>query len=678
MADSYGLIRVHGSADSLWSLSTGSKTVAFAPPSFPIDGNTRIAVLDSMKRSGPAQKLPNGVSEQRFSGRFANDHGLWLDLIFRTAPDSPVVRFRYVLHASSDATLQGDGAQLRYFSISLAGSTRYLEVQFSSFNEMLHSYTTAERPVLESAFEDSSRLTGPILVASEREDRSLLVAYEHGAQVPDSFLEYQLSGNREVSLNARKANYIPGQKADGFSTVWMQAVACEAGVDHIAAQYRDFVLRHLSLDQETRRPYVFYNTWNFQERNKWFNGKPYLSSMNPKRILSEIDVAHRMGIDVFVLDTGWYEKTGDWEVSQARFPNRLAEVKSRLDQYGMKLGLWFDPTAAARSSEMFQQNRECVRTRDGKEGDPHRIWETEESYAMCLVSPYGDAFAEALIRVAKETGARYFKWDAIEQYGCDSPHHWHGSQSNTQSDRWDSYAFQLPLQMARIAEKVAAAVPGIIIDFDITEPGRAVGLSFLTAGKYFLINNGPYLFNYDLPLDREHQNWNLFFYPGPARTWICRSPLTYDKWIPSILFLTHYFPDDPRSSQRVNVASLILGQNGIWGDLPSISAEGVECIGRILVKYKQIREDITASDPIMTGAVGASPEIHEKISRQTGKGAVVLFATTKGTFRYVTSHKPSTSFWSEGEVRVHFDANQHAVLEANFTSPGAAIVLFGV
>ncbi len=399
--------------------------------------------------------------------------------------------------------------------------------------------------------------------------------------------------------------------------------------------------------------------------------------MNPERILAEIDVAHRMGIDVFVMDTGWYEKTGDWQVSRTRFPNGLSDIQTRLSGYGMKLGLWFDPTAAAKSSKMLAENRQCVRTRDGKEGKPHPIWETEESFPMCLVSPYSDAFADMLIRVAKETGARYFKWDAIGQYGCDSPHHWHGGPANSQEERWNSYAFQLPQQMARVAEKVAAAVPDIIIDFDITEAGRAVGLSFLSAGKYFLINNGPYLFNYDLPLDREHQNWNLFFYPGPARTWICRSPLTYDKWIPSILFLTHYFPDDPASSQLVNVGSLILGQNGIWGDLPAVSSDGVERIAGILGRYKKVREDITASPAIVTGAVGTAPEIHEKISPDSGKGAVVLFTTAAGKFSYVTQNRPHKNAWCAGGVKVHYDEKAHAVIEAEFASPGTGIVLFG-
>ena len=94
----------------------------------------------------------------------------------------------------------------------------------------------------------------------------------------------------------------------------------------------------MTQNTESRKPYIFYNTWNFQERNKWENDKPYLESMNEDRILKEIDVAHRMGVDVFVLDSGWYERTGDWSVSSERFPNGLKSVKAKLDSYGMKLG----------------------------------------------------------------------------------------------------------------------------------------------------------------------------------------------------------------------------------------------------------------------------------------------------------------------------------------------------
>lgn len=91
-----------------------------------------------------------------------------------------------------------------------------------------------------------------------------------------------------------------------------------------------------------------------------------------------------------------------------------------------------------------------------------------------------------------------------------------------------------------------------------------------------------------------------------------------------------------------------------------------------------MRDDITQSDPLVTGAVGSSPEIHEKIFWQTGRGVVVLFAAVKGNFRYVTAHKPARSVWSVGEVVVSYDGKGRAVLEADFTSPGAAIVFFGI
>ena len=65
-------------------------------------------------------------------------------------------------------------------------------------------------------------------------------------------------------------------------------------------------------------------------------------------------------------------------------------------------------------------------------------------------------------------------------------------------ERADSYAFQQVAYMARVVDKLCAACPEAIVDFDITEGGRSVGLGFLSAGKYFLINNGPYNHNYNM------------------------------------------------------------------------------------------------------------------------------------------------------------------------------------
>ncbi len=664
----------------LWAYGQQAPTYRFSPPTFSVDGKQIVALVRHLTLVANPTHLDNGAMEYVVVGTLVQDAHLQLRIRFQVNDRIPVIRFRYVLEADQPRRLSGGANSLVYLQTSLTQFPQAEEVTLSNFAQLTHSYTLYERPIEDQYFQDTGSFMGPILAASDHQ-RSFLLAYEHGSQVPDAFLHYQLSPDRSVRLAAIKGNYIPGQRVDAehpFQTIWMETAATQGGIDQLASTYRQFVLKYMTQNTATRKPYIFYNTWNFQERNRWWNGKPYLESMNEDRILKEIDVAHRMGVDVFVLDTGWYEKTGDWTVSSKRFPSGLRTVKQKLDGYGMKLGLWFGPTTAAASSRVVREHPEWRRSWNGQVGEPQKVWETEKSYKMCMVSGYADTFADELIRLAKEVGVTYFKWDAIAQYGCNDPHHNHGDESNTAQERSDSYGFQLVQYMSRVADKVAAAVPGAIVDFDVTEGGRAMGLAFLSSGKFFLINNGPYYQNYDIPIDLERTNSNLFFHQGPARTWIARSPMTFDKWIPSTLFLTHYFPDDPQQWQELDVASLILGQNGIWGDLLNVSDSGVEFIGSTLARYKQVRDDITESDPVVRGVVSASPEIHEKISATTGRGAVVIFATERGTYQYITSHRVAGEHWTSGGVTVTQDTAGRAKVEATFEKPGAKILLFGV
>jgi alpha-galactosidase len=668
----------------LWEYGSPQQDSAyrFTPPTFSVDGKQISAEVSSLAPTEAPIHLNNGATQYSFQGVLAHDPQLQLLVQFQVNGETPVIRFRYLLKSDRPRTLSThDGPNsLTYLATSLKQLPQVEEVTLSNFAQLTHSYTLSEARIEDRYFQDSGSIMGPILAATDGH-RSWMLSYEHGSQVPDAFLRYRLGPDRSIRLTAVKGNYVPGQTVDvdhPFQSIWMETAASQGGIDQLASAYRRFALKYMTQNLATRKPYIFYNTWNFQERNKWWNGKPYLESMNEDRILKEIDVAHRMGVDVFVLDTGWYEKTGDWTVSSKRFPDGLKAVKQKLDGYGMQLGLWFGPTTAAVSSRIVREHPEWRRSWNGEVGSPEEVWETEKSYKMCMVSGYADAFADELIRLAKEVGVTYFKWDAIAQYGCNDAHHNHGGENNTAQERSDSYGFQLVQYMSRVADKIASAVPGAIVDFDVTEGGRAMGLAFLSSGKFFLINNGPYYQSYDIPIDLGRTNSNLFFHQGPARTWIARAPLTFDKWIPSILFLTHYFPDDPQQWQEVDVASLILGQNGIWGDLLNVSDSGVAFIGSTLARYKQVRDDITQSDPLVTGVVSASPEIHEKISSVTGRGAVVMFATERGTYRYITSHRTATEHWVSEGVTVSQDPAGRAKIEATFDKPGAKILFFGV
>src|SRR4051812_41654999 len=132
----------------------------------------------------------------------------------------------------------------------------------------------------------------------------------------------------------------------------------------------------------------------------------------------------------------------------------------------------------------------------------------------------------------------------------------------------------------------------------------------------------------------------------------------------------HYFPDDPKQWQEVNLASLFLGQGGIWGDLPKVSHEGIGFVQSTLARYKQVREDI-AERPDRDGPCLRQPGNPREDLSDNGRGAVVLFATTAGSYRYVTTHTVAADFRASERVQMSRDSSGRAVIDATFEKPGA-------
>jgi len=594
------------------------------------------------------------------------------------------VRFKYILKSTSSHKLTKTKGvdNFSYFATSLTDYKQTKEVQFSNYDSQIHSYILGEQLIDTRHFENETAFMGPMLLASN-DETSILFAYEHGSQYDNPFVNFKLNKDRQVTLSALKGNYVDKQPlslGNDYETLWFEVAGVKGTEDQLADLYRTFILKDISLYTESREPYIYYNTWGRQERVKWSGGN-YRQSMNLKQTLAEIEKSHAMGVDVFVLDVGWFTKTGDWQLNTDAkfFPDTLSQVKSLLKKYDMKLGLWFNPTLAGITSNIAAANISCRTSLDGKLQNTYPSWETEDSYSMCLASDYWVAYSKELIRLIKEHDVVYFKWDAIWQGDCDAPGHFHGTDENTRQDRRDYDAFLQPVYMAKIVEMVSAIYPKTIFDFDITEESRSMGLSFIAVGKYFAINNGSYYHNYNLAkAPRETGYPNVFVRPGAARPWIMRSILTYDKWIPSILFLTHYQSDGSKNSQLINIASLILGQNGVWGDILKDSTETTQNFGSMLAKYKQVKNDITVASPVTVGKPSELVEVYEKINPANGKGAVVLFNVGNKPIHYITKNKLNPKMWTTENVKVTFDAEGRAVIDATFTETSAKILLFGV
>ena len=609
------------------------KAIPVAWPRFEADG-TGFSAAPSELALENRRFLNEDVEEIVLAGKTAE--GPVLALTLRVSRETPFIRFRYRLSSKDRVKLtKAKGENLTYLAFPAPRDAGLTEIRFAVYDDITHGYTLKELP----AFEHEKAIPGPIL-AETGEEASLLAAYEHGSMYPNVFIAFEKE-RETVRLRAVKGNYLPGHDLarEAYETVWLQFGAVAGGLDDLAKAYRAFQLSYCSLNRESRRPYIYYNTWAYQERVK-FSGHQYLSFMDQARMEREIERAAEMGVDVFVIDTGWYEKTGDWAGNPARFPDGIGHLHDLLEKHGMKLGLWFAPCRAARSSRILSRHPGSIQRRGDEKPEAVPIWETEESYEMCPVSPYWEDFADRLIELAKTVGVRYFKWDAVEMTGCDAPGHFHGDESVPAEERRENYSFQVGLYMSKIAERVSEAIPDAIVDMDITEGNRYFGLGFLASGKFFSMNNGPYYWSYDIEVPSD--KWtNIFVNPGPARSWFIRQNLAYDKWIPSVLMLAHYLPDDPRGSQLINLASLVLGQNGIWGDLPGVSEEGVRLFAQVLGEYKKVRDDVTGASPAVYGRPGETFEVHEKISGKTGRGLVSLFAGARGTYRYRLASAPA-------------------------------------
>ena len=111
--------------------------------------------------------------------------------------------------------------------------------------------------------------------------------------------------------------------------------------------------------------------------------------------------------------------------------------------------------------------------------------------------------------------------------------------------------------------------------------------------------------------------------------------------------------------------------------LNSLTLPMVRRFAEALAAYKQVRDDITATAAVRTGAVGGSPEVHEKIDPETGRGAVSLFASAAGTYTYVTHAPTSHRCWNNPNVvSIARDNEGRAELTVKFERPGAGLVFF--
>lgn len=82
-----------------------------------------------------------------------------------------------------------------------------------------------------------------------------------------------------------------------------------------------------------------------------------------KKLDQIIDEAKPLGIEMFVLDDGWFghrnddnSSLGDWFVNQDKLSGGLKRVADRTHEHGMKFGLWFEPEMISVDSKLYKEH----------------------------------------------------------------------------------------------------------------------------------------------------------------------------------------------------------------------------------------------------------------------------------------------------------------------------------
>jgi alpha-galactosidase len=92
-----------------------------------------------------------------------------------------------------------------------------------------------------------------------------------------------------MTITAVKGNYFQGQSLkNGYKSLWMNIGQLRVMWISIAKVHRHHILNYMSENVASRKPYIFYNTWNYQERNQAWHGNPYLHEMNKERMLKRL------------------------------------------------------------------------------------------------------------------------------------------------------------------------------------------------------------------------------------------------------------------------------------------------------------------------------------------------------------------------------------------------------
>lgn len=155
--------------------------------------------------------------------------------------------------------------------------------------------------------------------------------------------------------------------------------------------------------------------WNDRQRpiliNNW---EATYFNFNEDKILDIARTAASLGIELFVLDDGWFgqrdddhRSLGDWYVNARKLPHGLKGIAEKINALGLQFGLWFEPEMISPDSDLYRAHPDwCLHA----PGRPRT--EARHQLILDLTRPDVQNFIiQMLTETLSSAPISYVKWD---------------------------------------------------------------------------------------------------------------------------------------------------------------------------------------------------------------------------------------------------------------------------
>lgn len=334
------------------------------------------------------------------------------------------------------------------------------------------------------------------------------------------------------------------------------------GFNSLSQNFHQYIKEHI-VDKEFKNfpRQVLNNSWEAC----YFN-------FNESKLLKMARCAKSLGVELFVLDDGWFKGRlddtaglGDWVENKKKLPHGLKGLSERINKIGLDFGIWVEPEMVNENSDLYRSHPEWVLWKmgvDQAKGRNQMILDlTNKEVEDCLFN--------SMCYVFTESNCKYVKWDMNR---CFTDYY-----SNTlDKDRMEEVSHRYYLGLYSLFRRLKEKFPHILFE------GCASGGNRFDLG---ILSYMPQIWASDDtdPFVRMRMQYN-YSYGYPLSTLGCHTASS-----PCMTTIRR-----STIETRFNVA--LYGAFGYEIDLRSETKEDKKKIINQIIFYKSIRERLISSD----------------------------------------------------------------------------------